>query len=157
LDAAQARLIRHSTVSAERVLASRPSPGPAPTALAFDGRTVWSYDAADRMLTRHGGDDAPAQDFALPDDAVPNAMAWVNDCLWVSDAKGRRLLLYKVEGKTLARIATQSFPEPAVLGLAVAGTPRERVVYLLVGPSSARAQSELVRYRIKSWMPFARF
>jgi hypothetical protein len=157
LDAAQARLLRHSTAGPERILAARPSPGAAPTAIAFDGQTVWTYDAADRTLTRHGGDDAPVQAYSLPDEAVPNAMAWSGDYLWISDAKGRRLLIYKVEGKSLVRAAVEPFPEPGVVGLALSGSGRERRLYLLLAPSGARAAAELVRYRLKSLLPFAEF
>ena len=157
LDAAQPRLLRHSATAPERILAARPSPGPAPTALAFDGETVWSYDAVDRALTRHGGDDAPAQSFALPDDAAPDAMAWADGRIWIYDAKGRRLLIYSVEKDKLVRAAVQPMPESNVLGLAVAGTSAERLVYVLLGPSGARAQAAIVRYRIKRYLPVAHF
>jgi hypothetical protein len=157
LDAAQARLVRHSLSAPEKILAARPSPGPAPTALAFDGETVWSYDAVDRALTRHGGDDAPAQSFSLPDDAVPDAMCWSDGRLWIHDAKGRRLLIYSVEKGKLARVSVQAMPEPSVLGLAVSGTPARRTLELLLGPSGARAQAALVRFRIESLLPFAHF
>jgi len=157
LDAAQARLLRHSAAAPEKILAARPSPGPAPTALAFDGETVWSYDAIDRALTRHGGDDAPAQSYALPDEAVPDAMAWADGRLWVHDAKGRRLLIYAIEKGRLTRAAVQPMPEPGVLGLAVSGTPAQRTLYVLLGPSGARAQAAVVRYRIKRLLPVAHF
>ena len=157
LDAAQARLLRHSAASPERILAARPSPGPAPTALAFDGETVWSYDAIDRALTRHGGDDAAVRAFALPDDAAPDAMAWADGRLWLHDAKGRRLLIYAVEGDKLVRVSSQPMPEPSVLGLAVAGTPEDRILYLLLGPSGARAQAAVERDRVKRFLPVAHF
>ncbi len=157
IDAAQARLLRHSAAAPERVTAARPSPGPAPTALAFDGETVWSYDAVNRALTRHGGDDAPAQTFALPDEAVPNAMTWADGRLWIHDAKARRLLVYELRDGKLSRVAAMPAPETGVLGLAAAGTPAERRVYVLVGPSGARAQAAIIRYRLKRFLPFAHF
>jgi hypothetical protein len=157
LDAAQARLLRHSAAAPERILAARPSPGPAPTALAFDGETVWSYDAVDRALTRHGGDDAPVRSFALPDEASPDAMAWADGRLWMHDAKGRRLLIYAVDGDKLVRVAAQAIDEASVLGLAVAGVPSARVLYLLVGPSGARAQAAVERVRIRRPLPVAQF
>jgi hypothetical protein len=157
LDAAQARLLRHSAAAPDRITAARPSPGPAPTAIAFDGETVWSYDAVNRALTRHGGDDAPAQTYALPDEAVPNAMTWADGRLWIHDAKARRLLVYEVRDGKLARVAAVPAPEAGVLGLAAAGTPAERRVYVLVGPSGARGQAEIIRYRVKRILPFAHF
>jgi hypothetical protein len=150
LDAAQSRLIRHAAAAPERILAARPSPGPAPTALAFDGESVWSYDAIDRAVTRHGGDDAPAKAFALPADAVPDAMAWVDGSLWIHDAKTGALLVCAVEDGKLALKAVHPMPETGVLGLAVGGKAGRRVIYLLLGPSGGRAQAELARYRIKS-------
>ena len=157
LDAAQARLLRHSSAAPERILAARPSPGPAPTALAFDGETVWSYDAVNRALTRHGGDDAPAQTYALPDEAVPNAMTWSDGRLWIYDAKARRLLVYEIADGKLSRVAVEPAPEAGVLGLAAAGTAADRRVYVLVGPSGARGSAEIVRYRLKRILPFAHF
>ncbi len=157
LDAAQSRLLRHSAAAPDRILAARPSPGPAPTALAFDGETAWSYDAVNRALTRHGGDDSPAQTYALPDDAVPNAMTWADGRLWVYDAKGRRLLVYEIANGKLVRVGEEPAPEPGVLGLAAAGAPNDRRVYVLVGPSGARGASEIVRYRLKRLLPFAHF
>lgn len=157
LDAAQSRLLRHSSAAPERILAARPSPGPAPAALAFDGETVWSYDAVNRSLTRHGGDDAPAQTYALPDDAVPNAMTWADGRLWMYDAKSRKLLVYEIAGGKLTRDAVEPAPEPGVVGLAAAGGPSDRSVYVLVGPSGARGTPEIVRYRLKRLLPFAHF
>ncbi len=157
LDAAQSRLLRHSLAAPDRILAARPSPGPAPTALAFDGETVWSYDAVNRALTRHGGDDSSAQTYALPDEAVPNAMTWADGRLWMYDSKGRRLLVYEIADGKLARVAVEPAPEPGVLGLAAAGAPGDRRVYVLVGPSGARGAAEIVRYRLKRLLPFAHF
>ncbi|MDE2510177.1 MAG: PQQ-binding-like beta-propeller repeat protein [Elusimicrobia bacterium] len=157
LDAAQPRLIRESSTAPEKIMAARPSPGPAPAALAFDGEAVWSYDAVDRAVTRHGGDDAPVQSYALPDDAAPDAMSWADGRLWVYDAKGRRLLIYELAKDKLVRVAVQAMPDPNVLGLAVSGTPSDRVVYALLGPSGARAQAAIVRYRIKRLLPVAHF
>jgi outer membrane protein assembly factor BamB len=157
LDAAQSRLVRHSAAAPDRILAARPSPGPAPAALAFDGETVWSYDAVNRALTRHGGDDAPAQTYALPDEAAPNAMTWADGRLWIYDAKARRLLVYEVANGKLSRVSSEPAPEAGVLGLAAAGAPADRRVYVLVGPSGARGAAEIVRDRLKRLIPFAHF
>lgn len=157
LDAAQSRLLRHSSAAPERILAARPSPGPAPAALAFDGESVWSYDAVNRALTRHGGDDAPAQTYALPDDAVPNAMTWADGRLWMYDGKSRKLLVYAIAGGKLVRAAVEPAPEAGVVGLAAAGGPGDRHLYVLAGPSGARGAAEIVRYRLKRLLPFAHF
>lgn len=157
LDAAQPRLLRHSAAAPERIVSSRPSPGPAPAALAFDGETVWSYDAVDRALTRHAGDDSPARSYALPDDAVPGAIAWADGRLWVSDAKSKRLLVYALEDGKLRRVAAAPLPEAGVSALAPAGGPRDRRAFALLSPSGARGRAAIVRYRIKRLLPFARF
>jgi hypothetical protein len=157
LDAAQARLLRHSSSAPDKILAARPSPGPAPTALAFDGETVWSYDAVTRALTRHGGDDAPVQTYALPDEVVPNAMTWADGRLWIYDSKARLLLVYEIANGKLTRTASEPAPEPGVIGLAAAGAPNDRRVYVLVGPSGARGAAEIVSYRLKRLLPFAHF
>jgi sugar lactone lactonase YvrE len=159
LDAAQARLLRHSATDPNKIISARPSPGPAPSALAFDGETVWSYDAVDRALTRHGGDDAPAQRYSLPDEVVPNAMAWSAGKLWVHDAKGHRLFVYALEGDKLTRVSAEAMPAGAALGVApaVGGSPRERQVFVLFGPSGARGQAEVVRYAVHRLNPFAHF
>ncbi len=159
LDAAQPRLLRHSAGNPEKILSVRPSPGAAPTALAYDGETVWSYDAVDHALTRHGGDDAPAQKFAFPDDAVPNAMAWSRGRLWVHDAKGHRILVYSVDGARLCRVDMAPAPEAGALGMVVAdgASARERRVRFLLGPTGARLAAEVVRYRIRRWLPFAHY
>lgn len=159
LDAAQARLIRHSASAPEKILSARPSPGPAPTALAFDGETVWSYDAVDRAFTRHGGDDAPVKKYALPDDAVPNAMAWSDGRLWVHDSKARRLLVYALEGDKLVRVASETMPAGGALGIAPApgASSRERRAYVLYGPTGDRGQPAVVRYAIRRLLSFAHF
>ena len=110
-----------------------------------------------RALTRHGGDDAPAQTYALPDEAVPNAMTWADGRLWIYDAKSRLLLVYELADGKLVRAAVEPAPEPGVLGLAAAGSPGDRRVYVLVGPSGARGAAEIVRYRLKRLLPFAHF
>jgi len=157
LDAAQARLVRHSLADTAKTVSVRPAPGPAPTALAYDGQTVWSYDAVNRALTRHAGDDAAAQSFALSKDVVPNAMVWVEGLLWVHDSKSQRILLYKVEAGALVLRASQPAPAAGVLGLAVAGSRKERRVYALLGPSGERARPSIVRLRLRTRVPFVNF
>ncbi|MFI5360663.1 MAG: hypothetical protein ACHQ49_01735, partial [Elusimicrobiota bacterium] len=157
LDAAQGRLLRHSAASPDRILDDRPSPGPAPAALAFDGEAVWSYDAVTRALTRHAADDSTAQTYAFPDEAVPAAMTWVDGRLWIYDAKTKRILIYAFAEGKLTLAASEPSPEPGVLGLAAAGGPSDRRVYVLVGPSGARGSAEIFRYRLKRILPFAHF
>lgn len=157
LDAAQARLVRHQLSDTARIVSARPTPGPAPTALAYDGQAVWSYDAVNRSLTRHAGDDSAAQSFPLPESVVPNAMVWVEGVLWMHDSKSQRILLYKVKGGALVLKASQPAPAAGVLGLAVAGSRKERRVYALLGPSGANAQPSIVRLRLKARIPFADF
>jgi hypothetical protein len=157
LDAAQARLIRHSAAAPEKILSVRPSPGPAPAALAFDGETVWSYDALDRTLTRHGGDDSSVQAYSFPDDVVPNAMAWLGGQLWINDAKGRNVIVYALEQNRLKKINSQPMTQSGVIGLAATASGPDRRAYMLFDASGARSKSEIVRYQIKRLLPFAHF
>lgn len=157
LDAAQARIVRHSAAAADRILSMRPSPGPAPTALAYDGETIWSYDAVNRAVTRHGGDDAALNTYSLPDEAVVNAMAWVAGKLWMHDVKGRRILIYSVDRAGLKRETILPDPEGGVIGLSVAGGPSDRKAYILYGASGTHARPALSRYLLRRKIPFARF
>lgn len=149
LDAAQARVIRHSASDPGRVLAVRPSPGPAPTALAFDGQSLWSYDAANRSLYKHGSDEATAKAYALDPDLVVTAMVWEDGHLWVFDAKGRQLVDYAFKDDAFKRAQTYAFDEPVLALTAASGLVdgrRKAQLWALAGPSGARQTPAFLRY-----------
>jgi len=104
LDSAQGRVLRHKVWRPENVLGRWKSPGPAPLALAHDGRNLWSYDAANRVVYRHlgEGDEAGSEAYSLPIDVLPKALCWHEDKLWVYDAKGERVAIMEKKGKTLS-------------------------------------------------------
>mgnify|MGYP001562424582 CR=1 FL=1 len=157
LDAARARLIRAKAARPEVVLAAIASPGPAPTALAFDGAALWSYDAANRALYRHAGDEATYQSYPLGDDVAPNALAWVDDRLWLNDTKSRRILVYALEGGRFMLKENHPSPDKATIGFAVLPGKDGRRVWALVGPSAERSQPALLKLRLRRRMSFAIF
>lgn len=97
LDAAQARVLRFSVETPDKVESSWPTPGPAPAALAHDGQNLWSYDAATKVLYRHLGEgpEAQTESFRLDFDAVLTAIRWHKGELWAWDAKGKQVLVLK--------------------------------------------------------------
>lgn len=157
LDAARARLLRASASSPEKVVASVPSPGPAPAALAYDGTSLWSYDAANRALYRHAADEASYKAFPMPETVVPNALAWVDGRLWLHDAKSRRIMIYRFDGTRLSLEEAHPSPDPATIGFAVLPGPMGRRVWALVGPNAERSQPALLRLDLRHRLPFAVF
>jgi len=148
LDAAQARIIRYKADQPDQVLSSRPSPGPAPTALAYDGRSLWSFDAANKALYRHDEDDGSYKSFALGQDVIATAMAWVDGKLWVVDVKTRQLLVFDFkEGRF-------EFRARYALGDSLIGVASARAVaagggrrlWALSGPTADRSGDALIEY-----------
>ncbi|MBI3552362.1 MAG: hypothetical protein HY077_07575 [Elusimicrobia bacterium] len=145
-DAAQARILRHKAEAPEKILASRPSPGPAPTALAYDGHSLWSFDAANKALYRHGIDEGSYKSFALEEDVVAVAMAWVKDRLWIIDAKSRDLCVFDFKLDAFRLQARYPFSENAV-GLApVRSGERAKSLWVLAGPGRERSGHAFVQY-----------
>ncbi|MBI5239334.1 MAG: hypothetical protein HY926_02595 [Elusimicrobia bacterium] len=158
LDAAQARIVRHQPADPASVLYSKPTPGPAPTALAWDGAALWSYDAVNKSLYRHGADESDAKAYALPSDLVPTAMGWLGRRLWLFDSRGRRLMAFEMRGETFAPVCSAAVDE-SVLGIASAGAaagPRREEIFALAGPSARRTGFALVRY-LAGWRLFTIF
>lgn len=113
LDTAQGRILRHPQETPSKVEASWPSPGPAPVALAHDGRGLWSYDAATKTLYRHLGEgpEAQTEQYKVEADAVVTAMRWHKDELWAWDAKSRQVLTLKARGRTFEVLQAAPLPE----------------------------------------------
>lgn len=148
-DASQARILRHDSARPDIVLASRASPGPAPTALAFDGESLWSYDAANKAVYRHGSDETSYKAFAIEQDMVATAMAWVSGELWIFDSKSRRLLIFTYKENNFKLKDSHALGE-SILGLAAAGSRGQgglgRQLWALAGPNAQRAGHALIRY-----------
>ncbi|MDD5656180.1 MAG: hypothetical protein PHF00_02885, partial [Elusimicrobia bacterium] len=149
LDAAKARIVRHRPDDPAAILYTKPAPGPAPTALAWDGKALWSYDAVNKSLYRHGSDEADAKPYALAADVVPTAMAWVGSRLWIYDSRGRRVLAFDFAQGAFAPAADFAVGE-GVVGLAATGPfsrPRTAEVSVLLGPTAQRPGFALARWR----------
>ncbi len=118
LDTAQARILRHPQETPAKVESAWPTPGPAPVALAHDGRNLWSYDAATKVLYRHLGEgpESQTEQFKVSADVVLTAIRWHKDELWAWDAKGRQVLVLRQEGRNFE--ISQSAPLPDVSGTA---------------------------------------
>lgn len=114
LDTAQARILRHSLTAPAKVDLDWPSPGPAPIVLAHDGQNLWSYDAATRAVYRHLGEGKESQVEAhkMEFDILPSAMTWFKDELWIYDIKGRQIMIFKRDGKTLDLVRSKKFDTP---------------------------------------------
>ncbi len=142
LDAAQARLIEHSPTDPAVVSESYPTPGPAPTALAFNGKSLWSYDAVNGLLYRHGSDPTQIQAFSLGSGMAVTAMAWVQGQLWAFDSKARELLVFKRQGSQM--LLKARYPaHQTILGIVPSG---KRQVLILAGPGAEHPTPILIRY-----------
>jgi len=157
LDAARARLLRSTPTRPDVVTAAIPSPGPAPTALAFDGKNLWSYDAANHALYRHAADEATHKSYPIEEQVVPNAMAWVDGKLWVHDTKSPRIMVYAFEGDRFELKERHPSPDNATVGFAVLPGETGRRVWALVGPTAERSQPALLRLKLRRRFPFAIF
>jgi len=171
LDAAQARIVRHQPQDPASVLYAKPAPGPAPTALAWDGAALWSYDAVNKSLYRHGADESDAKAYPLEADVVPTVMQWLGGRLWLFDSRGRRLMAFDFANDVFAPVCAVALDESAV-GLAAAmglpsreggrspfpeGTrPKTEEILVLAGPSARRQGFALARYRV-GWRAFIIF
>lgn len=119
LDTAQGRILRHPQEDPAKVESAWPSPGPAPIALAHDGRNLWSYDAATKVLYRHlgEGDEAQTEQFKLDADVLPTAIRWHKDELWAWDAKGRQVLTLRQQGRSFEVVQSAPLPDVAASGV----------------------------------------
>ncbi len=143
LDAAQARLIEHSSSDPGVVSESYPSPGPAPTALAFDGKSLWSYDVVNGLLYRHGSDPSQTQSYSLGNGFAVTAMAWVEGRLWAFDSKGRELLVFKLQSGQMTLEARYPAHQ-TILGIVPFA---KRRVLILAGPDAEHPTPLLIQYQ----------
>jgi len=154
LDAAQARVVRHRPDDPGSVLYAKAAPGPAPAALAWDGKALWSYDAVNKTLYRHGADESNAKAYPLEGDVVPTVLQWIKGKLWLYDSRSRRLKAYLFANDAFTPLFSLD-PEETVIGLAAAqgrpsspeGAAGADEVFILAGPTAQRQGFSLVRYR----------
>lgn len=146
-DSAQARLVRHKASDPAQILASRSSPGAAPTAVAFDGQFLWSFDAAAGALYRHGVDESDSKAFSLGGALVPTAMAWIKGRLWVYDSKISGLAAFDFKEGLFSERWRVELPDP-ILGLVAVpggdGKRGSRELWVLAAPPSEKPA--LIRY-----------
>ncbi|MBI4347895.1 MAG: hypothetical protein HY553_13645, partial [Elusimicrobia bacterium] len=71
-------------------------PGTRPTAIAWDGRELWIYDAGAGMLRRYGIGEKLAVLGEWPLETVPAGLHVADDLLWVAEKATRRIVRYRV-------------------------------------------------------------
>ncbi len=141
LDEAQGRIVKHEAGSPAKVLGSRATPGPAPTAMAYDGQAVWVYDAVSKTLFSAAGDRTDFTPHTIDPEIVPTAMLWKGEDFWLFDSKSGRLILYRLEDGRL-RLKSRHPIEERVLGL----SSWEDGLRVLAGPAMERPGYSLVRF-----------
>ncbi|MBI5242638.1 MAG: hypothetical protein HY922_03010 [Elusimicrobia bacterium] len=155
LDSAQSRIARHTIGRPSEIKAVWPTPGPAPAALAHDGKNLWSYDAVTRTFYRHlsEGPDGVCEDYRSELDLVPGAMTWHNGELWVYDSKGKRVIVFGVRGHSLEPVKAAGFAAAAqslALALAPSQGGRPRLELWALAPAGAQSPAAtLRRYRVR--------
>ncbi|MBI5623112.1 MAG: hypothetical protein HY924_04970 [Elusimicrobia bacterium] len=142
VDSAQARIVKHRPGRPEEVLGAMASPGAAPAALAFDGSSLWLYDAATQSLYRQKGGAESFEPVPAEAELVPSALAFVDGRLWVFDSRSKELVILSLKDGKLRVWSRQPLSE-SVAAVSVAG----KEVWALVGPAMDRPGHSLVRYR----------
>jgi len=155
VDSAQSRVVRHTIGRPSDIKAAWPSPGPAPAALAHDGKNLWSYDAVARTFYRHltEGADAVTENYRAESDVAPAAMTWHNGELWVYDSKGKQIVVFVVRGHSLQPIKAAGFPT-AVQSLAMvfasSDVEKHRLELWALAPAGVQSPSAtLRRWRVR--------
>jgi len=149
-DSAQARLVRHAVGNPSEIKAVWPAPGPAPAALAHDGKNLWSYDAVTRTFYRHltEGADAVTEDYRAECDLAPGAMTWNGGELWVYDSKGKQIVVLGVQGHALRPLKAAAFAAPAqALAMVFASSEagRRRLELWALVPALAQSPAATLR------------
>ncbi len=95
---------------------SWPSPGTNPSALHFDGRYLWSADAASKRIYQHALDEELTLLASHPLSYAPSAILSAEGRLWIGDPEGRRLAIH-LRDPGLSAVGGRPLP-------ALQGTPR---------------------------------
>ena len=109
LDMAQLRYVRQSFIDGA-ITESVKTPGPAPQGAAWDGFSLWAFDASSGLLYKYGLDPASGASATYPLEDVKSlvCMQWTGGQLWTLDGKNV-LRRYAMRDGILARISSQDF------------------------------------------------
>jgi len=143
-DAAQARLVRVSAADPGVVAATLPAEGPAPTAMAYDGKAIWCYDAANRSLDRYGAD-GRVQSFGLGS-AVPTSLLWVSGSLWAFDSKTHKLNVYDFKDGSFSLRASYDLGK-TIIGMTAVKMGGKRQLWILAAPTGSQTSPSFVEFR----------
>ncbi|MDE2313057.1 MAG: hypothetical protein KGL04_02645 [Elusimicrobia bacterium] len=143
-DAAQARLVRVEDSDPGQVAATLPAQGPAPTAMAYDGKAVWCYDAANRSLDRYGKDGS-VRSYGMGS-AVPTSLLWVSGQLWAFDSKTRKLDVYDFKEGAFTLRAAYDLGK-TVVGMTAVTMNGRRQLWILAAPSDGSSVPSFIKFR----------
>ena len=109
LDMAQLRYARQDFKSGA-IAESVKTPGPAPQGAAWDGYSLWAFDASSGLLYKYGLDPASGASatYKLEDLKSLVSMQWVDGQLWVLDGKNT-LRRYALKDGFLKQASSQAF------------------------------------------------
>ncbi|HCC48639.1 MAG TPA: hypothetical protein DEQ38_11080 [Elusimicrobia bacterium] len=109
LDMAQLRYARQNSKDGSLAEAVK-TPGPAPQGAAWDGYSLWAFDASSGLLYKYGLDPASGAAATYTLDGVKTlaCMQWFDGQLWVLDGKNV-LRRYALEEKGFDLVSSQPF------------------------------------------------
>jgi hypothetical protein len=109
LDMAQLRYARQDFRNGS-IAESVKTPGPAPQGAAWDGYSLWAFDASSGLLYKYGLDPAAGASATYTLEGLKSlaSMQWVDGQLWVLDGKNT-LLRYALKDGFFRQISSQAF------------------------------------------------
>ncbi len=109
LDMAQLRYVRQS-FSDGAITESVKTPGPAPQGAAWDGYSLWAFDASSGLLYKYGLDPAAGASATYPLEDLKSlvCMQWAGGQLWTLDSKNI-LRRYVLKEGVFRKISAQEF------------------------------------------------
>ncbi len=109
LDMAQLRYTRQDFKDG-RIIETAKSPGPAPQGAAWDGYSLWAFDASSGLLSKYALNPASgvSSAYRLEDLKSLACMQWAGGQLWTLDGKNI-LRRYDFKGGAFKRVSSQDF------------------------------------------------
>ncbi|MGD9641991.1 MAG: hypothetical protein AB7V08_04545 [Elusimicrobiales bacterium] len=109
LDMAQLRYARQAYADGA-ITESVKTPGPAPQGAAWDGYSLWAFDAASGLLYKYGLDPAAGASATYPLPGLKSlaSMQWVDGQLWVLDG-ANKLRRYALKENGFKEVSSQAF------------------------------------------------
>jgi len=109
LDMAQLRYARQSFKDGG-IVESVKTPGAAPQGAAWDGYSLWAFDASSGLLYKYGLDPASGASATYPLEGIKSlvSMQWVNGQLWALDGKNV-LRRYALKEGVFKKVSSQDF------------------------------------------------